>query len=310
MSKRAWFDVALGAANAGFVGVIDELSVTPVRAYSVRRLTGAYTGSAIRVRRSSDDAEADIGFTATGDLDETALLAHVGAGNGFVHTWYDQSGGGFDGVSSLASQPRIVLSGVIDKKNSKPSILKVTVSRVVPIPPTNLARNVLAVSINAVHFYPSSPVFVGDAMVVYINNGDIIGRTRVGLSPNPSASTGNRLALAYRRLESDAYGTLSSSTLSATTAAGALFVETGIFDYGSGLGSHYFNNAQDLAPTALGVGTGPTMDTDPLEATMFARAQAGLPDNSTISECLIFHDALSTTDRNTLEQDQQTYYAI
>jgi hypothetical protein len=47
----------------------------------LRKLRNAYTGNAIRVRRSSDNAEADIGFTANGDLDTTALLAHVGSQN-------------------------------------------------------------------------------------------------------------------------------------------------------------------------------------------------------------------------------------
>lgn len=314
MSKRAWFDVALGAANAGFVGVMDELSVTPVRAYSVRRLTSSYTGSAIRVRRSSDNAEADIGFTATGDLDETALLAHVGAGDGFVHTWYDQSGGGFDGVElTLGFQPRIVLSGVIDKKNSKPSCVKDNNLKNFPIPTANLSRDVLSVSMNAVVFYPSSPSFQINAMLIYINNGTLGSRTRAGLCPNPSITTGDRLGLAYRRLDDDGYRTLSSSTVSTTTAAGALFVETGILDYGSDLGSHYFNNAEDLAPTALTLGAGPTSDTDPLEASIFGRVgttSLGVPTDSTISECLIFHDALGTTDRNTLEQNQLTYYAI
>jgi hypothetical protein len=50
-------------------------------AYSLRKLRTAYTGPAIRVRRSSDNTEADIGFTASGDLDQTALMAFVGSQN-------------------------------------------------------------------------------------------------------------------------------------------------------------------------------------------------------------------------------------
>jgi len=45
--------------------------------YSLRQFTEAETLNAIRVRRSSDDAEQDIGFDANGDLDSTALLAFV-----------------------------------------------------------------------------------------------------------------------------------------------------------------------------------------------------------------------------------------
>jgi hypothetical protein len=60
-------------------------------AYSLRKLRTAYTGSAIRVRRSSDNTEQDIGFVGRG-LDTTALLTFCGVGDGFVKTWYDQSG--------------------------------------------------------------------------------------------------------------------------------------------------------------------------------------------------------------------------
>jgi hypothetical protein len=47
--------------------------------YSLRQFTEAETLNAIRVRRSSDDTEQDIGFDANGDLDSTALLAFVNA---------------------------------------------------------------------------------------------------------------------------------------------------------------------------------------------------------------------------------------
>ena len=42
------------------------------------------TGSPLRVRRSTDNAEIDIAFTVNGNLDTAALLTFVGAGNGFV----------------------------------------------------------------------------------------------------------------------------------------------------------------------------------------------------------------------------------
>jgi hypothetical protein len=46
-------------------------------AYSLRQLRTAYTGAAIRVRRSSDNAEQDINFVS-GDLDTQSLLDFVG----------------------------------------------------------------------------------------------------------------------------------------------------------------------------------------------------------------------------------------
>jgi len=92
-------------------------------AYSLRRLRNAYTGSCIRVRRSSDNAELDIGFTSTGVLDTVALLAHVGAGNGFVTTWYDQSGNGRNVTQATGgNQPRIVNGGVLTTRLNKSAV--------------------------------------------------------------------------------------------------------------------------------------------------------------------------------------------
>ena len=47
--------------------------------YSLRRFTRGADNNAIRVRRSSDDTEQDIGFDANGDLDTTALTTFVNA---------------------------------------------------------------------------------------------------------------------------------------------------------------------------------------------------------------------------------------
>ena len=50
-------------------------------AYSMRKLNSTYTGSAIRVRRSGDNTEQNIGFDASGNLDTTSLLSFIGANN-------------------------------------------------------------------------------------------------------------------------------------------------------------------------------------------------------------------------------------
>ncbi len=75
-------------------------------AYSLRRLSGLYNGPAIRVRRSSDNAEQDIYFTDTNNFDITAFNAFVGVSTAYVRTWYDQSGNGKDvGQTTIAKQP-------------------------------------------------------------------------------------------------------------------------------------------------------------------------------------------------------------
>jgi hypothetical protein len=91
-------------------------------AYSLRKLRTAYTGNAIRVRRSSDNTEQDFGFVSN-DLDTASLLTFCGAGNGFVTTWYDQSGNGNNATQTTAlNQPQIVSSGSLLVINSKPCL--------------------------------------------------------------------------------------------------------------------------------------------------------------------------------------------
>lgn len=107
----------------GFKGVLDLISVIVSAAYGLRRLRRLYTGFCIRVRRSSDNAQLDIGFDSQGNLDILALLAFVGTGSGFVTIWYDQSGNGRNATQTTAgSQPRIVNAGVLDIANGKPAI--------------------------------------------------------------------------------------------------------------------------------------------------------------------------------------------
>jgi hypothetical protein len=107
------------------INTLLDLYPSSAAAYSTRLLRGAsYSGSAIRVRRSSDNAEQNIGFTTSGNLDEAALTTFCGAGDGFVTTWYDQSGNGRNSVqTSGANQPKIVLTGFVIVNNSKPALL-------------------------------------------------------------------------------------------------------------------------------------------------------------------------------------------
>ena len=93
-------------------------------AYSVRLLRTAYTGNCMRVRRSSDNTEQDIGFDSNGDLDTAAIATFVGVGNiGYIHKLYDQSGNANDATSSATNQPEIYNGGVL-QMNSKPTWTK------------------------------------------------------------------------------------------------------------------------------------------------------------------------------------------
>ena len=102
-------------------------------AYSLRYLRTGYIGSpVIRVRRSSDNAELD--FTPT-EITDGTLTTWVGAGNGFVTIWYDQSLNSKNSEQTVTSiQPIIVSSGVLEQDGSKPCIKFSTANKVMTIP--------------------------------------------------------------------------------------------------------------------------------------------------------------------------------
>jgi hypothetical protein len=101
-------------------GILDQFEGAAA-AYSLRSLSTTAT-NVVRVRRSSDNAEQD--FTAN-QIESGALETWVGAGNdGFVTTWYDQSGNSNDAVQTTASdQPKIVDAGVLVTEGGRPALL-------------------------------------------------------------------------------------------------------------------------------------------------------------------------------------------
>lgn len=87
-------------------------------AISLNRLYCSYSGASIRVRRSSDDTESDIGFLSSGELDTATLKTFVGANSGYVTKGYNQGTGGstYDATQTTAgNQPRIVDAGVVER---------------------------------------------------------------------------------------------------------------------------------------------------------------------------------------------------
>ncbi len=117
----AYNSVIEGVKPGSFVGLLDTYP-DAAAAYSLRRLRTEYSGSAIRVRRT-DNTEQDIGFV-NNELDTTYLATFCGATDGFVVTYYDQSGEGADITqATAANQPKIYDSstGVL-LHNGKPTM--------------------------------------------------------------------------------------------------------------------------------------------------------------------------------------------
>ena len=115
--KMTWEEVEI------YNGLLDSYGGAAA-AYSVRRLSSAYTGPLIEVERASDSTTQDIGYDANGDLDTTALTTFCSGTTCTVRTWYDQSSNGNDAVQTTqANQPKIYDSstGVVTE-NGKSSI--------------------------------------------------------------------------------------------------------------------------------------------------------------------------------------------
>jgi hypothetical protein len=92
-------------------------------AFSVRKLDKDYVGYCMKVREDSGDTEADIGFDSNGDLDTAAIATHCGSANGYVVTWYDQSGNSNNATqSSEGNQPQIYNGTAVITENGKPAV--------------------------------------------------------------------------------------------------------------------------------------------------------------------------------------------
>jgi hypothetical protein len=82
------------------IGILDDISLKPGAAYSIRLLFKDYSGPQIRIRRSSDNQEADIYMGPFGVIlniegtTETNLTTWLDTSTAYVKTWYDQSGNG------------------------------------------------------------------------------------------------------------------------------------------------------------------------------------------------------------------------
>ena len=117
----SWGKSYADLAGGGFTGLLDTYSGAAA-AYSLRQLSSTYSGDAIVVRRASDNTTQAIGFV-NNELDTTSLESFCSGTDGFVTTWYDQSGNSVDATQgSAAAQPQIVSSGSTILENGKPTL--------------------------------------------------------------------------------------------------------------------------------------------------------------------------------------------
>lgn len=105
------------SATAALSGL--ELHATGLKSVrALKRKFGGYAGACLRARRSSDNAEQDVGFVSAAidaAVDTATLLTWSGADSVFITKIYDQSGNGDDWIQATAGkQPRFVNAGTPD----------------------------------------------------------------------------------------------------------------------------------------------------------------------------------------------------
>lgn len=103
------------------LAIIQDVFAGAYFGVSVRKISADYSGPCLRVRRSLDNAEQDIGFDAEGSLDSSDLSSFVPVGDAFVTRWYDQFGGHTLSQDVATRQPKIVESGSVLTRNGKPA---------------------------------------------------------------------------------------------------------------------------------------------------------------------------------------------
>lgn len=144
-----------------------------------------YNGNCIRVRRSSDGAELDVGFTVLGALDVASLLVFAGSGSCYIITLYDQTGNGRNAVQlSSSSQPRIVNAGVLETgPNGKPQIVFSGAQHLDILNSTSFSRNQANLTFAAVVRNTSTGV------ILYFPVNSTAGSVRGYMGFSPSVTT-------------------------------------------------------------------------------------------------------------------------
>jgi hypothetical protein len=138
--------------------MLDQVGVNPSFAFSTRKLRTGYSGFALRIRRSADNAQADVAFDTNNVVSDNSTLTVAVAGGGlavgnsltlasfrsgstlFVTIWYDQGTNSYHGTQSTTSRQPVFSLGVAGPANQYASLVftgtskhNVTVNQTLPV---------------------------------------------------------------------------------------------------------------------------------------------------------------------------------
>jgi len=262
-------------------------------AYSLRKLKSSYSGSAIRVRRSNDNAEQDIGFVGQ-DLDTATMKTFVGANSGFVTTWYDQSGNGRNATqTTAANQPSIITSGVIDRLGGKMGIKSDGSNDLLRI---TSGLDILQNKSHGLLFAVACNTNTSSTRYLFFITTSTAGFARFLFDFNRSAS---KTGLGGRRLDADAFQSIQSSTNYSTTA---LQLHEGRIDYATSDAYIYLNSSQVASSTSFQT-DGNTSNTSSNSFSLM-ELMAGY------SSEIIFYNTNQTSNRTGIETNINNYYSL
>lgn len=274
---------------------ISGLTVTPFRAAGLRKVLSTWTGPLVRVRRSTDNAEADIGSLAGGGLDISALTTHVGSGDGYATVLYDQSGGGNNlSQAAVGYQPKIVAAGAVITLNGHPALqFDGTDDHL-------FSATATAFSSGAASFcLVTQGTPASGAAIFAERNATTSGR----YFPVESWRTDGRVDA---RILNDAGAGVTEDASGYTPAAfAAVAGQTTVVDTGTTI-TFRVNAAQVGTKTYARSGTTTTFT----KASIGAAITTGPTQPAAIkmSEFIEMHSALVTADQNAIESNQKAYY--
>lgn len=280
----AWFFAARSSSHGL---ALDKIQTQSAAAFSLRKLRDAYTGSAIRVRRSSDNAEQDIGFDASGNLNTSALSSFVGSNSAFIVTWYDQSGNGINLTNSTAAnQPRIVNAGTIDQMGSRPSPRGDV---------TDFLEGADAMGANA----NEVDIFLVTNLYSFINGAN--GNTFFGLADSPRFQA--NMPWSDGNIYFDVAGTAAPNRL---TITGQMATNT---SYQFNITHSVAQNIQRVRKNGTQIGNDGSGHTI---ASAFTRVSRASPNGiqGYYPEIIFFKGLVSDNEREVLERNQGAYYGI
>ena len=287
--------------NKVFIGVdqvwpnllMDEVTGS-TGGYSLRRLTNLYSGSAIQVRRSSDNTTQDIGFV-NNELDTASLLAFCsGINNGQISIWYDQSGNGNNLIQpTYVNQFLIVSLGSLISVNGKPALYGVE----------DFLQN-------------STKTASSTSTVFTVHKGDS-NTTNTNLVGFP-ASTDRQIGLYYWGSGSKPFGfntwagdswgyNNSTSDFDSQSLWTALFKEGNITTSGVKI---YRNGTQKTLSQVKNSSTATRIIDDGFNVGIGGSQSGQQESNGYYQEVVIYDADYSTTNRNAIEDNINNFYSI